>query len=67
LKFIKEIISSSDNIVALSLNGGSHPDVEKSSHEAGYISTPIKYSFTRRKACEQRIRKVKFAGPLLLT
>ena len=40
LKFIKEIILSSDNIVALSLNGGSHPDVEKSSHEAGYISTP---------------------------
>ena len=41
LKFIKEIISTSDNVVALSLNGGCHPDVEKNSRQAGDLSIPV--------------------------
>jgi len=51
LKFITEIISSSDNIVALSLNGGSHPDVEKNSHELISIYTKEMSSIDIPVAC----------------
>ena len=56
MKFIKEIISTSDNIVALSLNGGCHPDVEKNSREAGVISNPHLLTRTTVSASFKLIR-----------